>query len=267
MTKATATRILMDKRLAWTPIRDMRVSETSQRKLNEARVAKIAAKLDPEQLGNPTVNLRGEHWWIIDGQHRIEAVRRAFGDTQQMQCWQYTGLTIDQEAEAFLKINDVHQVRVFDKFRIGLEAGRLEECEINRIVRAQDLVLSEDGVAGAIRAVATVRRLYRAGGEDALTRTLRIICGAYGDQGLDAPVIAGLGMVVTRYNGQIGDEDAVRKLADLRGGLGGLMTMAGKVRAQVGCPMSYAVAASAIEVLNRGRRGKAVLPGWWKAPA
>jgi hypothetical protein len=124
-------------RLRWVPIAEMRVSPLAQRELNTARVNKILNSFDLEQLGTPTVNERGGHFYIIDGQHRVEALKGMGWEDQLVQCWTYVGLSEQEEAEKFLKLNDVLAVHGFAKFKVGVQAGRLEECDIDRIVRAQ----------------------------------------------------------------------------------------------------------------------------------
>ena len=107
MTKPNAAQPLARQvRLKWIPIADMRVSTHAQRDLNESRVNKIVATLDLEQIGTPTVNWRDGHWWLIDGQHRVEALRRfGFGD-DKLQCWTYEELTEQEEAEPPLEASN-----------------------------------------------------------------------------------------------------------------------------------------------------------------
>src|SRR5574342_399774 len=109
--------------LTWVPLKAMRVNPLAQRDLNEARVDRLVTEFDLEQFGAPTVNHRDDHYNIIDGQHRIEALKRWFGEgaweDQQVQCFTYGGLSEDQEAEVFLRLNDTLTVNVFTKFKIG----------------------------------------------------------------------------------------------------------------------------------------------------
>jgi hypothetical protein len=61
-------RIEREVRLRWVPLAQMRVNPLAQRDLNQARVAKLAAVFDPEQMGAPTVSRRGGWYYLIDGQ-------------------------------------------------------------------------------------------------------------------------------------------------------------------------------------------------------
>jgi hypothetical protein len=265
--KATGNRVEREARLRWVPLAKMRVNPLAQRELNPARVDKLASELELEQLGNPTVNLRSDaHFYLIDGQHRVEALKKWLGEggweDQSMQCWSYEGLSEDEEAEKFLRLNDTLTVPLFEKFRVGIQAGRAEECDIDRIVRAQELRISRDQGGGAIRAVAALRKVYRLGANP-LARSLGIIRDAYGDSGLEAPVIEGVGLLCHRYNGELDVGNAVQRLGNAHGGVNGLMNRAAQMRQQTGNPLAHCVAASAVEIINRGRGGKK-LPSWWR---
>jgi hypothetical protein len=249
-------------RLRWVPIAEMRVSPLAQRELNTARVNKILNSFDLEQLGTPTVNERGGHFYIIDGQHRVEALKGMGWEDQLVQCWTYVGLSEQEEAEKFLKLNDVLAVHGFAKFKVGVQAGRLEECDIDRIVRAQGLKVSMDGSEGAISAVGTLRRVYQQTGPKNLARALRLVRDAYGDIGLTAVVIDGLALLCHRYDAQLDDERAVSRLSTVNGGLNALLGQAENIRRQTGNQKRHCVAAAAVEILNGGRGGKK-LPSWW----
>lgn len=266
MSNDTATKVSREARLRWVPIEKMRVSPYSQRDLNQARVDHLAAHFDLEQLGTPTVNDKGDYFHVIDGQHRVEALRAiGYGD-QQIQCWTYAGLSDEEEAETFLKLNDYLAVSAFDRFTKGVNAGRRTETDIDRIVRAQGCCVTRDAIPGAIRAPGTLKRIYTRSDGKTLGRTIRIIRDAYGDPGFEAAVIDGIGLLCQRYNGDLNDDDAVSKLAKAAGGVNGLLGKAEVLRRQTGNQKNHCVAAAAVEIINRGRGGKK-LSSWWKADA
>lgn len=263
MTDHTAPkRVERTARLRWVPIAQMKTSPLAQRELNAARVDRLAADFDPEQIGVPTVSARDGWFFIIDGQHRIEALKAIGWGDQSVQCWTYEGMNEAEEAEMFLRLNDVLTVAGFAKYRVSLTAGREIECDIDRIVRAQQLVVSRDAIPGAIQAVGTLRRVYTRSNPKTLARTLRLIRDSYGDSGFEAPVIDGLALLCQRYNGQLNDQDAIERLGKVHGGVKGLLGAAEKIRRSTGNAKAHCVAAAAVEIINRGRGGKK-LPSWW----
>jgi hypothetical protein len=263
MTKAQPTRVVRDARLRWIPIAKMKASPLGQRELKPWFVDKLVADFDLEELGTPTVSERDGHFYIMDGQHRIEALRHIGWGDQQIQCWTYTGLTEEDEAEKFLKLNDRLNVDAFSKFRIGVNAGRPIESDIERLVRAQGLRISRDTQDGSIGAVTALRKVYNRSDGVTLGRTLRIIRDAYGDSGFDSAIIDGVGHLCGRYNGELEEDQAIERLGSVRGGVNGLRGRAESIRLATGHAKAQCVAAAAVEIINRGRGGKK-LPGWWK---
>jgi hypothetical protein len=259
----TEGRIERQARLRWVPLTQMRVNPLAQRDLNSARVAKLAAAFDPEKMDTPTVNHRGGWYYLIDGQHRVAALKQWLSSwqDQQIQCWTYEGLSEAEEAETFLALNDALPVRAFAKFKVSVQAGRDSEADVDRIVRALGLRIARG--SGGISAVATLRRVYTRGGAAVLSRTLRIIRDAYGEAGLDGPVIDGIGLLCQRYNGDLSEQRAIERLASAHGGVSGLRSRAGQLRQSTGSATAQCVAAAAVEVINRGSGGRK-LPGWWR---
>lgn len=251
--------------LRWVPIGAMKLSPKAQREFRQQHAETFAADFDLEALGYPVVNERDGHFYIVDGQHRIAALKMmGFDDAQQVQCECYTGLTEAEEAELFLRRGTVKAIQGFDKFRIAITAEREAETDIDRIVRAQGLVISKDKMSGAVRAVGTLKRVYSRSGGPTLGRALRIIRDAYGDPGFEATVIDGIGLLCQRYNGEVNDIEAVKKLAAAHGGVNGLLGKAENLRRQTGNQKAHCVAAAAVEIINSGHGGKK-LPSWWKS--
>lgn len=255
-------------RLEWHPLGNLYPSPVAQRqKLNQARVDHIAASLDLEQIGTPTVNRRNDHVYIIDGWHRVEALRQfGFEDSDKVQCWTYSGLTEEQEAERFLKLNDTLTVDAMSKFRVAVNAGRDTECDVDRIVRAAGLTVTRDRIDGGIGAVGTLIRIYNRSGAAVLSRALRLIRDAYGTPGFESSIIDGIGLLCGRYNGELEDAVAIAKMQKAHGGPTALLGKAETLRRLTGQSKAQCVAAAAVEVINAGRGGKK-LPQWWREDA
>lgn len=250
--------------LRWVPVDDIRIPPLAQReKINQAKVARMAEEFDPELLGSPTVNKRDGHHWVLDGMHRVEVMRMVGWGDQSIQCWTYEDLSQAEEAEMFLRLNDSLPVPAFDRFTKGVNAGREVPCEINRIVLANDLVVSRDHIPGAIRAVSALQKVYERSDSTTLGRTLRIIRDAYGDPGMESLVIDGIGHVCERYNGLLNDEEATVTLARAHGGVGGLLNKAEQIRRATGHQKAHCMAAAAVEIINGKRKRTERLPDWW----
>lgn len=251
--------------LRWVSLDKIKVNPAAQRELKQYRVDHLVANLDLDQIGNPVLSHRDNAWWCIDGQHRIEALRQFGFTTETIQCWVHEGLSEEDEAERFLSLNDTLAVDALAKFTAAVTAGRPDECEINSVVLANGCVVSrQSSLPGAIGAVRTLHRIYSRSGPHVLARTLRIAHNAYGDPGLEAPILDGIGLLCQRYNGDLDDKAATERLSRLAGGANGLLGAAEVLRRKTGAYKNHCVAAAAVEVINRGKGGKK-LPSWWKA--
>jgi hypothetical protein len=259
-TKTPATRVERNGHLRWVAISDIKVNPRAQRDLRPGWAAQIAADFDPDRFTPPLISLRDGKHYVIDGQHRIEAMKVMGWHDQQVQCWVYEDMTEAQEADLFLWHNNRRSVGAFDKFQTAVVAERDVEVDINRIVLANGLKVAQSQ-SGGIGAVGALRTVYGYG-PATLGRTLRIIRDSYGDDGFKGEVIRGVGLMCARYNGDLDDQTAVNKLSTARGGVGALMSKAHIYRKQLGRPVPHCVAGAAVDILNAGRGGKK-LPNWW----
>lgn len=260
------TRIERHALLEWVPLNFMRVSPLVQRELNPARVNRIVVNFDLEQLGTFTLSERGGAFNIIDGQHRWEALRAKGYENSEIQCWVYRGLTEAEEAEKFLKLNDALAVNAFAKFKVGVQAGRPEECDIHRIVRNAGCRVALDAAENSIHAVGTLMRVYRQTGSDNLRRTLQVVYNAYEHFGLAAVVMDGVSLMLHRYGDQLDDATFIQRLSQgARGGINNLRQRAEQHHQKLGNQKRHCYAAAAVDIVNNNRpKGASKLPSWWR---
>lgn len=248
----------------WVDISNLEVSESAQRVYDPAHAASIAMRFDWEAFGMPVVNIRSDgRKFLVDGQHRVAAVRIKFPEITRVQCEVYEGLTEAEEAELFLLRDERRAVRVLDKWRIAQTAGRETELRIAEIVADSGLKISSSPSEGSIRAVGTLKRIYTNYGENVLARTLFVIREAYGHHGFGASVMHGLAMMIARYSTAVEDRFLIEKLGNVHGGIRGLTNRAEVLHRQTGQPMITCVAAAAVDIHNGGRGGAKLAP-WWK---
>lgn len=246
--------------LRWVRVADIKVSTNAQRKLREAHADRIAREFDPDKFGIPLVNFRDGHPWVIDGQHRVAALKLMGWGDQEIQCDCYEGLTEKDEAEMFLGRNQTKVVHPFEKFMKSLTAQRDRELDIARTVAAQDLTIGQG--RNEIGAVTALGKVYDRAGSARLGAALRIIRDAFGDTAFEARLIEGIGLVTHRYNGVLDESRAVEKLGRIHGGANGLIQKGAVIKRQTGRSMPESIAAATVEVINAGRGGKKI-PDWW----
>lgn len=253
------------------PLTKMRAREgVSQRPFRPAWAQKLAQEFDPNLLGNPVVNHVGEWYWLLDGQHRVGALKlwiAANGDDWQtwtIPCRVYSGLTEQQEARKFDGLNTYKSVDLFSKFQTRLHGGYEEETNVDAIVRLNKLKIARERDSGCVSCVGTLLKVYRRS-DDALNRTLHVAYWAFSDAGLESDVIDGLGTLVGRYDGQIEDKRLIDALKELHGGVSTLRQRAQRNKQQYGGPTAHCIAAAAVDAYNKTKGKK--LPTWWKAIA
>ena len=247
-------------------IAKIRVSSAAQRAPNQGWIDRLAADFDTEMLGYPVLNLRRGHYYVIDGQHRIEAVKRWLGDgweKQNLSCRVYVDLSEREEAVMFLELNSIKAVTAFDKFKVAVTGNRADEVTTKKTVEEAGLKIAREKQDGNVACVGTMVKVYRRSGADTLRRALKISHESFGHQGMTNSVIDGVALVCERYNGELRDDEAIARLHSMRGGVGSLINRANVLRNQTAQSVPVCVAAAAVEAINRGRGGKK-LPPWWK---
>lgn len=238
-----------------------------QREFRRAHGDKLAAELDLDKLGFLILNHRDGNYWVLDGQHRLYALKKWFDETDKIDCEVYEGLSDAEMAEMFLGRDNRRRIGSFDKFHVACTAGRKRENDIRRMVEANGLRVGrtkEDKTIGAVSALGTV---YDRSGEIVLGQTLRTLRDGFaGDSAAFSPeLIQGLGLVFNRYNGRTNEKALVARLTTTPHGVRGIVQRAQALRQRTGTQLVQCVAAAIVELYNRGAgRTKDHLTDWWK---
>lgn len=150
---------------------------TYQRKLKSNRVRKIAEDLNMNVFGVVLISERDERCFIIDGQHRIEALKLR-GITHVM-CQILVGLTYEQEAREFERLNtERSSLTAIDKFNSAVESRDKDACKIVRILNKygysypRQYYRTKDNV---ITSIGTIRDIHKDYGDEHLSKVLKVI--------------------------------------------------------------------------------------------
>jgi len=254
------------------PIQQMRTPPAlvCQREFRQAHADQIAAALDLNKLGYPIINHRDGINWIVDGQHRVDALRQNGFEKDVLDCEVYEDLSDAEMAEIFLGRDARKPIPLYDKFHVACTAGRKRERDIQRAIEVNGQKIGrnrEDGIS----ALGAVGKVYDRSGEVVLGQVIRTINLAFGGDSMafDRDVIEGLGLVYNRYNGRTNEKQLGAKLGALRQGARELLRKAESTRAKTGNLKKQCVAAAVVDIYNRGEgtRSKDRLPSWWKEAA
>jgi hypothetical protein len=177
------------------PANMLEVDPGVQRKLNEGRVARIAADFHESALGVFVVSARTDpapytgpkpvRHIVLDGQTRLHALRKFAGtDTTAMPvvCQIYRGLTRAEEAEIFITHNDRAAVRKIDLFRLALVAGQDWAVELDAIVSRHGYQASDTASPERrFTAISTAQRILKLPeGAEALERAFEFMARSWG---------------------------------------------------------------------------------------
>lgn len=153
---------------------DLIVDHRAQRDLDQKRANAIGKAFDPALMGVPVVSKRpGGKYAIMDAQHRVAGAKVAnFNDP--FMCEVHTGLTLQQEAEMFLRLNGGRSAPTpFSKYRVGLTAQEAPTVAIERMLCLLSLrVVKSRAATGGIRAVGELYTAYHHGTLQAILTVL-----------------------------------------------------------------------------------------------
>jgi hypothetical protein len=251
------------------PLGKMRVPPAlvTQRQFRKAHGDKLAAELDLNKLGLPVLNHRDGVFWVLDGQHRLYALKQfGFSDNDVLPCEVYEQLSDAEMADIFLGRDDRRAVSPYDKFHVSCTAGHRRELDIRRAVESNGLVVGQVREENTVSAVGALGKVYDKAGESVLGKTLRTLRKAYnGDPtAFDRAMIEGLGLTFHRYNGKINDGEMVEALGSNT--VRSLLRRAEAQRERTGNQQAQCVASAIVDLYNKGRGprdGKRLTP-WWR---
>lgn len=236
-----------------------------QRPLDKRRVTKIAEALNFDALGVITISRRdnGDNV-VIDGQHRVEALREAGHGSEAVACRVFKGLNLPEEAAMFRLLNSTAKVQYIDQFRVRVIEGDPNAVDIARMIQRQGWQITMQSGGNAFAAVAALERVYNLD-DIAAEKAIATVTRAWGHEqnSSDGRIVEGVGLVHVRYGDAIETEDLIDRLSKFPGGPGALLGRARGLKDLIGSTVPRAVAEITVELYNSRRRTKALPP--WRA--
>jgi hypothetical protein len=247
------------------PVSGLIVDPNVQRPLDRSRVAKIADDLDLSAIGVVTVSHRGNgSYHVIDGQHRVEALRLAGGDGEKVLCRIFDGLTVEEEARLFRLLNNTVRLQALDKFRVRTVEGEAVATAITQILAKHGWKINPALGDGSFSAVVAAERIYNRDPQ-AFERTLITVTRAWGHDtsGVDGRIFEGIGLVYARYGSAVDDSQLADRLARRGGGPNRLLGDARGFRDMYRLSVVVGVADIVVELYNARRKTQALAP--WRS--
>jgi hypothetical protein len=186
-----------------------------QRGLKLSWVKKIAKNFKEGLLGVLIVNERDGKYYVIDGQHRLEALKVV--GLKSIFCQVHTGLTFQEEAELFIEYNKRRKgLQVTDMFKAALEANDYKAHDIKRIVENNGFKLDfyctkQNNI---IIAISTLLHIYKNLKAEGLDRVLKLIRKTWGGErsSLERNFLMGIYYFVKLFNDDFTNEEFTSKM-------------------------------------------------------
>lgn len=277
MTKATPT-VTRNRRLkadasstTWLPLNQLVVDSTIQRPLDETRAERMADALDLSLLGIIEVSARPNGTYhVLDGQHRVAALRLAGFHTESVECKIHNGLDEAAEAARFVGLNTFRAPRAFDRFKVRVRAGDPVAVGVDRILMEFGWRLMPGATDGCFTAVQAAERVYtgfgtteKEMGPENLRAAIGTVTEAWGRKPANANghIIAGLGLFFARYGSQVDKPALVKRLAQYPGGADNYLGKARGIRDWRGGTLPRCVAELTTDLYNK-RRSSGQIESW-----
>lgn len=237
------------------------VHRSAQRELVPAKLKKLMQDLDLDAVGvlhAVECQVKGEtKLMVIDGQHRLMALLEHGLGEWLVEVKVHLDATDDARASAlFLKLNDRSPVSPYDKWLNEIKGKVGDAINANAIVMKHGLIVSRSVGDGRLTCVATLKKLYRMDDGKALNKTLDVVMSAWGSKAsaLEGRLVEGMGLVFSKYDGQIDEPAMVKKLSKYSGGASGLIGDARGLMEYRRVTLARCVAERIVDTYNMGRR-------------
>ena len=192
-----------------------------QRPVLDRTVDKLVREWDPRLLTPLVVSHREGRYNLVDGQHRVCAMRKKNGgkDVTAL-CRVYHGLTYEQEAELYYRLDRAKgHLRLAHATKALVESGAdAEIIEIKRLLEDAGFVWALDKPTGEpfeVEATRAVINAYRLLGGAAFSRMLELVAKTWhGSPGsVKASLLSGMALFLKTYEAELDDDVFIKRLS------------------------------------------------------
>jgi hypothetical protein len=182
---------------------DLLVDYSYQRVPSAHRVSEIAKNFNKSAIGVVTLSMRDNgDLYVIDGQHRVEAMKKLNKGNDDINAIVYFELTVKQEAELFVLMNDNRtKPKRGDLHRASSSAGDYNATQIDEVLQKFNLVVGDKPGYGVVRAVGTIHKVFDKIGKSNLEKVIKILIDANGNHSsaFQAEYIEAVSVIVTHF--------------------------------------------------------------------
>lgn len=237
--------------------------------VNHRRVDAMAANFQPHALGSITVSERTNGTMIVlDGMHRVELCKKV-GHDKPISAHVYTGLTLAEEAQLFLLLNQTKAPSAISKFAARVRTGEEAAVVMSNIAADNGWRIAVEPEPGCLAAVEAMERVYTSGAgslpsgahPEILRQTLSTLTAAWDhdSSSVQGPLLMGVAQLFGRFGSQVDVEKLVAEMSDTRPAV--LIGKAKALKDVQGGTVPSALAKILVNAHNKRRRTN-LLPEW-----
>jgi len=182
---------------------DLHVDSSYQRATNIKRVQKIVDNFNPNAIGTIYLSMRNdESLHIIDGAHRVLALRQLGLEENYINAQVYFGLTPQQEAQLFVIMNESRvKPQPYEIHKAAVTSQDSVALEIDRILQLHGLCLVDLPRDNHVRAVANVYNLYSKMTPHAFSNVFKILKNANGSsyESFSVEYLVAVAIILIKY--------------------------------------------------------------------
>lgn len=259
-------------------VNELDVDRRVQREeLKKHKVEGIVRDYNPDAVGVIHVSRRRTEngalvgLYVIDGWHRMEATRIVTDNTGELPAHVYEGLTVAEEAQMFLDLNNSTQISAMDKHKVRVTGGDPQALRIEENVRKYGWHVNLTPGDSNVNAVLKLYQLDELSQAlevepDLVSATFLVITRAWGTDrhGAQAVILEGIAALLVEHGSRINFDRLIERLRDYKGGPRALHTEAANFATTTKGKVAMAVAFLITNWYNKGLGGnsKAALPTW-----
>ncbi len=194
-------------RIDWIDVNDIN-ADTYQREILDYKLKRMVREWDPSIVGYVLISLRADgSFFVIDGQHRVEAVRRLQGKIGPMiEAVVREGLTSTEEAHFFAESQDPRRRTALspeDLHIARMHGGHLDTIAMNNAVAAAGYRIGRAEVGNdtcRLRAINAANKVQERYGAVTLHDALTFIRSVWGtEKSPEASLIHGVAMFMVMF--------------------------------------------------------------------
>ena len=194
-----------------------------QRPVKEKELKKFVEEWDDTLFDPPVVSFRDGKFNVVDGQHRIAALRAMNGGNEVIiPCKVYTGLTYEQEAELCYKLDQAkRRLTIAQSIKALVESATdAEILDVQKRVEDAGFIWAlgrPKGEPFEIVATRAVINAYRFLGGAAFSRMLELMAKTWrgNPKSTKAAVISGMAKFLKTYETELKNELFIKRLAPI----------------------------------------------------